>query len=131
MVAEADGCAHLSATWVGANLGVVNDELGQLRAMTDPHERGYSFQEYIARLLSREHFDVERRVRTANRRNVDLFASRGDLHLLVEAKWHARESGIPDVDGLLKRLETAPPNVVGLLVSEPGFTKTAPARVEQ
>lgn len=113
------------------NLTIVYDELSQLGAMTDAHERGYAFQDYIANVLSREHFSVERRVQTANRRSVDLFASHGDLRLLVEAKWHARRSGLPDVDDLLRRLETASPQVVGLLVSEPGFTSTAPTRAEQ
>jgi Holliday junction resolvase len=64
--------------------------------MTGTQERGYAFESYVAELFRREQFAVLSRPSAANRRQVDLFASRGDERYLVEVKWRAsRRSGSP------------------------------------
>lgn len=102
-----------------------------LAKMGNAQQRGYAFQEYVAGLLRREHFQIEGRPTAANRRQVDLFASRGDRHLLIETKWRKAPVGLPDVDDLVKRLEATTPGVVGVLISATGFSGSAAQRVEQ
>jgi hypothetical protein len=104
----------------------VRDELSvewnRLSGMKNFQQRGYAFEAFIAAVLQREHFSVEKHVSRANRRQVDIFASRGDRHYLIETKWRSKKTGIPEVDNLLTRLQTAPPSVTGLLVSKSGFS---------
>jgi len=59
----------------------------ELAAMTNAQLRGYAFQNYVAELLRRGQFQVVTRPAAANRRQVDLFASRGNEHFLIETKW--------------------------------------------
>lgn len=99
--------------------------------MPRAQDRGYAFESYVAELLRREQFAVVSRPSAANRRQVDLFASRGDEHYLVEVKWHKSKVGIPAVDDVLRRLERGAPNLVGVLVSANGFTRPAIERVEE
>ena len=105
--------------------------LAALAEMTDTQERGYAFERHVADLLRREQFEVVTRAGRANGRQVDLFASRGDRHFLVETKWRKAKVGTPEVDDLRRRLERGVPNVVGVLISWSGFAKSALARVEQ
>lgn len=106
----------------------LEEEWANLKAETDSARRGHQFEAFVAALLRTEHFDIERDLR-ANRRQVDLFASRGDLHLLVEVKWTQGRTGLPDIDSLFTRLETAAPSVVGVLVSWSGFVPAVIERV--
>ena len=107
--------------------------------MPNAQERGYAFEHYVAHVLRRDHFAVVNRPGAANRRQVDLFATRGSDHYLLEVKWHKGlevkwhkgKVGTPEVDELLRRLERGVPNIVGVLVSANGFSRPAIERVEQ
>lgn len=103
----------------------------ELAAMGNAQERGYAFERYVGELLRREHFEVVARPSAANGRQVDLFASRGERHYLIETKWRKSAAGMAEIDELARRLERGASNVVGVLVSATGFTRTAVARVEQ
>jgi hypothetical protein len=109
----------------------MHSELAELRADPDPRSRGLRFQDYFAGMLRHAHFAVEARALRSKGRQVDLFASRADIKLLVETKWLTRPVGIAEVDDLLIRLEKAAPSVVALLVSMSGFTKSVTPRVEE
>jgi hypothetical protein len=102
-----------------------------LETMPNAQERGYAFEHYVADLLRRDHFAVVNRPGAANRRQVDLFATRGSDHYLLEVKWHKGKVGTPEIDELLRRLERGVPNIVGVLVSANGFSRPAIERVEQ
>jgi hypothetical protein len=99
--------------------------------MPNAQERGYAFENYVADLLRRDHFAVVNRPGPANRPQVDLFATRGSDHYLLEVKWHKGKVGMPEVDELLRRLQRGAPNIVGVLVSANGFSRSAIERVEQ
>lgn len=105
------------------------DELARLRDLTDKQQRGYEFQRFVGDLFRIEHFRVEPNAGTARPRQVDLLAKRGPNTFLVEAKWRKRKADIDAVDSLFTRLQSAPASVVGVLISDAGFTKSAVDRV--
>jgi hypothetical protein len=110
---------------------VLAQKLSQLRGERNAAIRGSGLELFIADLFGHEHFRVDRENLSSNGRQVDLFLTRGQLKLLVETKWTKRAATIDEVDQLLTRLQGAPPNVVGLLVSMSGFSRAAIKRVEQ
>lgn len=101
-----------------------------LRADPAATSRGLGLELFLAELFGREHFRVEKDL-VADGRQIDLFVARGDLHLLVEAKWTKRRSQHDVVDEMRARLESAPPGVVGLVVSMSGFSPNVIERVER
>lgn len=101
-----------------------------LRTDPDSASRGIGLESLLAELFGREHFRVEKDF-VADGRQVDLFVIRGDLRLLVEAKWTKRRSQQDVIDAMRARLETAAPGVVGLVVSMSGFSSKVVARVER
>lgn len=101
-----------------------------LRADPDSASRGLGLEFFLAELFGREHFRVEKDF-VADGRQVDLFVIRGDLRLLVEAKWTKRRSQQDVIDGMCARLQTAAPGVVGLVVSMSGFSPKVVERVER
>lgn len=109
---------------------VLAQKLTRLNEDRNAATRGAGLELLIADLFGHEHFRVERENLSSNGRQVDLFLTRGQLRLLVETKWTQRKANIEEVDQLLTRLKGAPPNVVGLLVSMSGFSRTAVERVE-
>jgi hypothetical protein len=110
---------------------VLAQKFSQLKGERNAAARGSGLELFIADLFGHEHFRVDRENLSSNGRQVDLFLTRGQLRLLVETKWTKRPATIEEVDQLLARLQGAPPNVVGLLVSMSGFSRTAIKRVEQ
>lgn len=109
---------------------VLAQKISQLKSERKAATRGSGLEMVIADLFGHEHFRVDRENLSSNGRQVDLFLTRGQLRLLVETKWTKRATTIDEVDQLLTRLEGSPPNVVGLLVSMSGFSRTAIKRVE-
>jgi hypothetical protein len=109
---------------------ILAQKLARLNEDRNAATRGAGLELLVADLFGHEHFRVERENLSSNGRQVDLFLTRGQLRLLVETKWTKRKATIEEVDQLLTRLEGAPPNVVGLLVSMSGFSRTAVERVE-
>jgi len=104
-------------------------QLSLLKQKADPHQRGYDFQRFVARLLQTEHFRVEPKATPAKPRQVDLFASRGDEAYLIETKWRSDPANIDDVDSLFTRLDAVPNSVIGILISYEGFTSQVLDRV--
>ena len=111
--------------------GPFEPALARLRSLTNAQQRGREFEDLLAQMFAAEHFDVRRKALSANKRQVDLFASLGTLNLLIEAKWLKKPADVDHVDRLRARLESAPPHVVGTLVSMSGFTRGAVARVAE
>lgn len=109
-----------------------NYQMGQkfevLKADPNAASRGLGLELFLAELFGREHFRVEPDF-VAHGRQIDLFVVRGDLHLLVEAKWTKKRSQHEVIDEMRARLETAPPGVVGLVVSMSGFSANVIERV--
>lgn len=103
----------------------------ELAAMDNRQERGYAFEHYVGELLRREQFEVVTRPSAANGRRIDLFATRGERHYLLETKWRKAAAGVAEVDELARRLERGATEVVGVLVSATGFTRSAVERVER
>lgn len=101
-----------------------------LRADSKASSRGLGLELFLAELFGREHFRVEKNF-VADGRQIDLFVARGNLHLLVEAKWTRRRSQHDVIDEMRARLESAPPGVVGLVVSMSGFSAKVIERVER
>lgn len=106
-------------------------ELERLRTLSDKQQRGYEFERFLGDLFRVEHFRVEPNAGTARPRQVDLLATRGADTFLVETKWRKRKADIDAVDSLFTRLDAAPASVVGVLVSDAGFTKSAIERVRE
>ena len=101
-----------------------------LQADPEAMSRGLGLELFLAELFGREHFRVQKNF-VADGRQIDLFVARGDLHLLVEAKWTKRRSQHDVIDEMRARLESAPPGVVGLVVSMSGFSSKVIERVER
>lgn len=106
-------------------------EWSRLKGLDDHHRRGYDLQAFIGNLFRRAHFTVTPNPGAGGRRQVDLLAKRGDECYLVETKWWTKPLDIDAVDSLRTRLASTPPDVVGLLVSPSGFTKSAVTQVEE
>lgn len=96
-------------------------EYRRIRADADAQRRGYDLQALVSSLLGRYHFRAETKARAARPRQVDLFASRGDIVYLIETKWRRNKADIDDIDSLFTRLQAVPPRVVGLLVATPVY----------
>lgn len=107
------------------------DELTELRALGDSQQRGYRFEDFVAKVLRQDHFSVVSNAGVSRPRQVDALAVRGELIYLVETKWRRSKANVNDVDSLATRLQSTSPTVVGLLVSYSGFTSEAVARTEQ
>lgn len=101
-----------------------------LRRNPNGAARGKAFELFLAELFGHEHFRVTADF-FADGRQVDLFVVRRDVHLLVEAKWTKKRTQQDVIDGLQARLASAPPGVVGLVVSMSGFTPKVIERVER
>jgi len=108
----------------------LHDELQRLQAASNRHGSGVEFQSLIAQLFRREHFRVKLNARTAQPRQTDLVATKGQEVYLVETKWKQRPADINDMDSLFSRLERTEASVVGLMVSFKGFSQTAINAVE-
>lgn len=104
-------------------------EYERIRDGSNAQKRGYDLQGLVERILGSYHFKVERKAGASSPRQVDLFASRGDSIYLIETKWRKDAAHSGDIDSLYTRLESVPPNVVGLLVSHSGFTQPVLDRV--
>src|SRR5579875_474220 len=106
-------------------------ELERLKKLSNPQRRGYDFQQLIGSMFVAEHFMVERKPRAARPRQVDVFATRGDVSYLIETKWQKAPADVSDIDDVHTRLRYLPPSVTGLLVSYSGFTDSAKQRVRE
>jgi hypothetical protein len=90
--------------------------------LLDSNKRWQLFERLIATLFTRGHFRTERASHAAGRRQLDLVASRrGGVVYMVEAKWKKRPLAVGDIDGVFARLDSAPPQTVGVLISPSGF----------
>lgn len=104
--------------------------LDRLKHATDPHRRGYAFQDFIGELFRVYHFRVVANPKSAYPRQTDLLASRGPETYLIEAKWMHHPATIDDIDTQFTRLDAVDPAVVGVFVSYSGFTDEAIRRVK-
>lgn len=106
-------------------------ELRRLKQMPRSQRRGYDFENFVGTLFRQRHFSVVPGPGTAKPRQTDLLARRGGETYLIETKWRKTKANINDVDSLFTRLDAAPRDVTGLLVSFTGFTDEVITRVEQ
>lgn len=109
----------------------LKDELDRLQRLDNAQRAGYEFEDVVAGLFRREHFSVERHARAAAPRQTDLFVKRSTDIYLVETKYRRTPASINDVDSLFTRLDSTPPDVVGILCSHTGFSKSVVKRVEE
>jgi restriction endonuclease len=106
-------------------------EFERLKKLRNAQRRGYEFQSFVGSMLGARHFKVENKPRAARPRQVDLFASRGELIYLIETKWRQDKANIDDIDSLYTRLDAMPSHVTGLLASYAGFTQEGLDRVRE
>ncbi|TCC52133.1 hypothetical protein E0H73_40055 [Kribbella pittospori] len=109
----------------------LRDELRRLQRLDKPQRAGYEFEDLVAGLFRREHFSVERHARAAAPRQTDLFVKRSNDVYLVETKYRRTRATIDDVDSLFTRLDATPSDVIGILCSHAGFSKSVVKRVEE
>ncbi|MCX4920212.1 restriction endonuclease [Streptomyces sp. NBC_00687] len=100
------------------------DAYTRLSAAGDPQRRGKDFEHLLQRAFQLAHFEVELDPRIAHPRQTDLSARYGDRRYLLEAKWQAAKADMDVLDGLRARLRRTSTDVVGVLVSISGFTRT-------
>ncbi|MFF0190821.1 restriction endonuclease [Streptomyces sp. NPDC005244] len=100
------------------------DAYTRLSAAGDPQRRGKDFEHLLQRAFQLAHFEVELDSRIAHPRQTDLSARYGDRRYLLEAKWQAAKADMDVLDGLRARLRRTSSDVVGVLVSISGFTRT-------
>jgi hypothetical protein len=99
--------------------------LGRVRAIPDPHKRGYAFERFIADLFREAGFDVTPNAGAAAPRQTDLVARRGDQAYLIETKWEDRKTDVSGVSALHDRLIRTSSELVGVFFSYGGFSEEA------
>jgi hypothetical protein len=109
----------------------LKDELRRLQRLDKPQRAGYEFEDLVAGLFRREHFSVERHARAAAPRQADLCVKRSNNVYLVETKYRRKPATINDIDSLFTRLDATPSDVVGILCSQAGFSKSVVSRVAE
>jgi Restriction endonuclease len=93
--------------------------------LVQPAERrGREAEEFARLIFRRAHFAVRDHPGAGRPRRSDLFASTERRHYLVEVKATRRKADAETLSGLRDRLRRCPPDVVGVLISLSGFTKT-------
>jgi hypothetical protein len=102
------------------NLGA---ELDALEADPDAHGRGRRFERVIARLFSEDRFEVKLNPGTAQPRQTDVIAVRGNERYIIECKWLSSKATINDSDNLRARLRRTF-GAIGILISMDGFSET-------
>ncbi len=93
-----------------------------------PHQRGREFQEFIAKLASREGWRQEVSLKTSNE-EIDIILFRNREFLFVECKWENKPIEASVVRDFYGKLDTRE-GVVGIIISMSGFTKGAIGYVE-
>ncbi|TDW76272.1 restriction endonuclease [Kribbella pratensis] len=100
--------------------------------MSDRQRAGREFEGVVANMFRQQHFTVDRKAGAAAPRQTDLFVRRSnDVVYLIEAKYHRRKATIDHVDSLFTRLEATPPEVIGILCSNSGFSDAVIDRVRE
>jgi hypothetical protein len=107
----------------------VSDELEGLRlrfmemwGMTDPHQRGYAFQEFLDKLFVL--FDLEPRLSyRLEHAEIDGSISFDTDDYIIEARWRKDASSPIDADRFDKKVERKGKNALGLFISVNGFTE--------
>jgi hypothetical protein len=102
--------------------------LSDIQSIGDARQRGLAFEDFIAQLFRRSHFDVRKNPGAARPRQTDLLASRTHDTFLIECKWRTSKADIADVASLRDRLRRTH-GAVGVLISMPGFSGTAVSEV--
>lgn len=105
--------------------------LSEILLIPDPQSRGYAFQEFIAEVFRAVGFDVTPNAGTAQPRQTDLVARRGDEAYLIETKWENRRAGSDAVDALHSRLQRTSSELIGALFAYAGFSTGAVDVVRQ
>jgi hypothetical protein len=106
-----------------------SDELEDLRlrfmemwGMTDPHQRGYAFQEFLDKLFWM--FDLEPRLSyRLEHEEIDGSISFDTDDYIIEARWRKDASSPIDADRFDKKVERKGKNALGLFISVNGFTE--------
>ena len=99
--------------------------LERILTISDPHDRGYAFQGFVADLFTAVDFEVTPNAGAARPRQTDLIARRGDEAYLIEAKWESTKAGSPEVDALHSRLRRTSADLVGVFFAYGGFNDNA------
>ncbi|SRR6266536_527653 len=93
----------------------------EMFSMTDPHRRGYAFQDFLDRLFVL--FDMEPRVEySLQHEQIDGSLSFDTDDYIIEARWRKEPAGPTDADRFAKKVERKGRNALGLFVSVNGFT---------
>jgi hypothetical protein len=101
-------------------------ELNDLYRMREVFKRGRLFEQFIARLLEGQGFDVTINPKTAKPRQTDLCASRDGVFFIIEAKWQKKPVHVGGVSSAQERLRKTPSDVFACMFSMSDYT--APAK---
>ncbi|MCW2855552.1 MAG: hypothetical protein JWR52_1167 [Marmoricola sp.] len=103
--------------------------LDQIASLASPAARGQALERFVADLFRRHHFTVILDAHAAKPRQTDLIAIKLGERYLIECKWRRKPANIDDLDSLRSRMRRTTADVVGVLVSDRGFTQQVKADV--
>jgi hypothetical protein len=106
-------------------LGDISRYFEELLNSKNPRQRGSQFERLIAMALEDEQYQVLRNPKSAKPRQTDLFASDDKCSYLFETKWMIREINVADIVQLRDRLNRAPIDFVGCVVSMSDYADSA------
>jgi Holliday junction resolvase len=96
----------------------------------DAAARGREFEAEVAKFLRDAGFEVTLNAKVAKPRQTDLFARDDNISLLVEAKNQKRKVDISDIDSLRSRLSRTSSDIVGVIFTTSGLSKSAIQAIE-
>lgn len=107
-----------------ADLTKLKDCLDGLCGFLGTQTGGYKFQEWFYDLM--DYADVDnRRPYVVEGRQIDGSITIDGTTYLVELKFSATQSGAPDIDSLLKKVNDKADNTMGIMVSMSGYSSVA------
>ncbi|MBB1152512.1 restriction endonuclease [Amycolatopsis dendrobii] len=111
----------------GTDLDVRLDAISRLQS---PATRGRELEDFVAEVFRQSHFKVTLNSGVARPRQTDVLATRDTETFLIECKWRSGRADINDLDSLRSRLGRTNSDVVGILLSFPGFAGSVLSDVE-
>jgi hypothetical protein len=107
-----------------ADLGKLKDRLDGLHLQLGTQQGGYTFQDWFYDLM--DYFEVDnRRPYVVAGRQIDGSVTIDGTTYLVELKFTASQSGAPDIDSLLKKVNDKADNTMGIMLSVSGYSSVA------
>jgi hypothetical protein len=93
------------------------EELEKLVCLENRSERGKRFETFLSAMLKEEGFHVTHNPACSPNLQVDLFARRGQINFLVEAKWLGRPLSTAHILTVMERVRRTPQDVFACVFS--------------